>query len=179
MDEKWTQVSESEVIKKCQEGDREAFRFLVEWYRDILYGTAFLMTRDKVVTEDQVQEAFISAWKNIRSFHLGSPMKPWIVRILVNKVLSYRRNNSIAFTSLNANLIIETATCDATEDVERHEQLEQALNHLSEEQRQVILLRYFTGLSLEETSSVLGRLPGTIKSQTHRALEQLKYSINR
>ena len=60
------------------------------------------------------------------------------------------------------------------EDIERRDQLQRVLCRLSEEQRQVVLLRYFTGLSLAETSAALGRRQGTVKSQTHRALEQLK-----
>jgi len=71
--------TEDEIIQRCQTGDREAFRIVVERYEDILYGTAYLMTGNRTVAEDQVQEALISAWKGIDSFHIGHPLKPgWL-----------------------------------------------------------------------------------------------------
>ena len=86
-------MNDEEAIRQCQDGNKERFRHIVERYKDVLYGTAYLMTSDPSAADDHVQEAFISAWKNIGSFQIGRPVKPWLVRILVNKVLSQRRNN--------------------------------------------------------------------------------------
>jgi RNA polymerase sigma factor (sigma-70 family) len=166
-------MTEDEVIRRCQAGDRDAFRAVVDQYKDVLYGTAYLMTNSRTAAEDQVQEAFISAWKGIGGFRTGRPIKPWLVRILVNKVLSYRRANSNVMPSIDMDSVNPMVDGPA-EEVERRDQLGQALRQLSQEQRRVVLLRYFTGLSLEETSAVLGRRQGTIKSQAHRALEQLR-----
>ena len=177
MTEQETAITEDEIIRRCQAGDREAFRILVEKHQDVLYGTAYLMTGSKMVAEDQVQEAFLSAWKGIGSFRTGRPLKPWLVRILVNKVLSYRRANSKTIISLDTDPVADPAGDDPAEDIERRDQLQRVLRSLSEEQRQVVLLRYFTGLSLAETSAALGRRQGTVKSQAHRALEQLKNLI--
>ena len=94
-------MTEDEVIRRCQAGDRDAFRAVVDQYKDVLYGTAYLMTNSRTAAEDQVQEAFISAWKGIGGFRTGRPIKPWLVRILVNKVLSYRRANSNAMPSID------------------------------------------------------------------------------
>ena len=104
MIEQETTMTEDEIIRRCQAGDREAFRSLVEQYQDVLYGTAYLMTGSRMVAEDQVQEAFLSAWKGIGSFRTGRPLKPWLVRILVNKVLSYRRANSKTIISFDIGL---------------------------------------------------------------------------
>lgn len=172
---------EEEAIRRCQSGEREAFRYLVEHYQNVLYGTAYLMTGDRAVAEDQVQEAFFSAWKNIGSFKVGRPMKPWLVKILVNKVLSHRRSmsQSLAFCDHNDGQASETQkTDDCVDEVERQDQVRQALDKLNDEHRQVILLRYFTGLSLAETSAALKRPEGTIKSQLHRAIEQLQLILN-
>jgi len=167
---------EEEAIRRCQSGDREAFRYLVEHYKDVLYGTAYLMTGDRAVAEDHVQEAFFSAWKGIGGFKAGRPLKPWLVRILVNKVLSYKRSASQSL-SLDDHEV-GTGVEDTTDEFERQDQVRQALDQLSDEHRQVILLRYFTGLSLAETSAALRRPEGTIKSQLHRAIEHLRCSLN-
>ena len=84
-------MTDHEAILRCQDGDREAFRYLVDRYKDVLFGTAVLMTGNRSVAEEQVQEALLSAWRGIRGFRLGSPVKPWLVRILVNAVLSQQR----------------------------------------------------------------------------------------
>ncbi|MCE2466109.1 MAG: hypothetical protein J4G01_08610 [Dehalococcoidia bacterium] len=94
-------MSEDEAVLRCQEGDREAFHYLVEQYKDLLYGTALLMSRNRALAEEHVQEAFLSAWRGIRGFRRGYPLKPWLVRILVNAVLANRRRSSISTDPLD------------------------------------------------------------------------------
>ena len=84
-------MDDHEVIVLCQEGDADAFRCLVEKYGSVLKGTAYLMTRDAALAEELVQDAFVSAWRGIRGFKNGRPIKPWLVRILVNRVLGKLR----------------------------------------------------------------------------------------
>jgi RNA polymerase sigma-70 factor (ECF subfamily) len=92
----------------------------------------------------------------------------------VNKVISYQRAEPKKMISLDTDIVADPVGDDPVEDIEQRDQLQRVLQSLSEEQRQVVLLRYFTGLSLAETSAALGRRQGTVKSQAHRALEQLK-----
>ena len=167
-------LTEDEIMLRCQTGDREAFRALVEKYQNMLYGTAYLMTGNRMVAEDQVQETFLSVWKSIGTFRAGRPLKPWLVRILVNKVLSYQRANSKTILSLDEDLVADPVEDDPLKGIEQRDQLQNVLRNLPLEQRQVVLLRYFAELSLIETATVLGRSQGTIKSQIHRALEHLK-----
>ena len=167
-------MTDNDIIRRCQAGDLEAFRTVVEKYQNILYGTAYLMTGNRTAAEDHVQEAFLSAWKNIGSFRSGYPLKPWLVRILVNKVLSHQRANAIPMISLDTEFFADPAGDDPAEEIAQRDQLRRVMQRLSTEQRQVVLLRYFAGLSLAETAEALGRRQGTVKSQTSRALEQLK-----
>lgn len=168
-------MTEEEIIQRCQAGDRESFHSIVDRYKDVLYGTAFLMTNSRTAAEDHVQETFIAAWRGIGGFHNGHPMKPWLVRILVNKVLSYRRSVSAAkLVTIDKDIASNTAVDGPAEEVEKRDLLEQAMSRITPEQREVIQLRYFTGLSLAETAAVLKRREGTVKSQAHRALEQMR-----
>jgi RNA polymerase sigma-70 factor (ECF subfamily) len=132
------------------------------------------MTGNRTAAEDHVQEAFLSAWKGIGSFRSGYPLKPWLVRILVNKILSYQRANANPMISLDTESFADPAGDDPAEEIAQRDQLRRVMQRLSNEQRQVVLLRYFAGLSLAETAEALGRRQGTVKSQTSRALEQLK-----
>jgi RNA polymerase sigma-70 factor (ECF subfamily) len=169
-----TVMTDNEIIRRCQAGDREAFRTVVEKYQNILYGTAYLMTGNRTAAEDHVQEAFLSAWKGVGNFRSGYPLKPWLVRILVNKVLSYQRTNTNTMISLDTEFFADPAGDDPAEGIAQRDQLRRVMQLLSNEQRQVVLLRYFAGLSLAETAAALGRRQGTVKSQTFRALELLK-----
>ena len=56
-------MNDEEAVRRCQGGDREAFRHLVERYKDVLYGTACLMTGNASVAEEHVQESFLLAWE--------------------------------------------------------------------------------------------------------------------
>ena len=66
-------MNDEETVRRCQGGDREAFRHLVERYKDVLYGTACLMTGNASVAEEHVQESFLLAWRGWAAFALGCP----------------------------------------------------------------------------------------------------------
>ncbi len=172
-------MNEGEAIRRCQSGDREAFRHLVEQYGNVLYGTAYLMTRDRIAAEDLVQETLLLAWKGIRSFQAGRPMKPWLVRILVNRLMSLRRHHFIQTTPLQGEETLGRADEPAglAQQTETRDDVRRAITALPEEHRQVVMLRYFTDLSVPEVANVLGCPEGTVKSRLHRALEHLRRAM--
>ena len=175
-------MTDNEAILRCQDGDRDAFRYLVDRYRDVLFGTAVLMTGNRAVAEEQVQEALLSAWRGIRGFRRGSPVKPWLVRILVNAVLSHQRRRIHPAVSLNGNgpdtvasdIADPSETLDSLED---RLSLRMAIADLSLDHRQVVALRYFAGLTVPETARSLGVRDGTVKSRLHRALAILREQL--
>ncbi|MBI4333832.1 MAG: RNA polymerase sigma factor [Chloroflexi bacterium] len=167
-------MTDEEAIDRCQKGQREAFRHLVERYKDVLYGTAWLMTRDAAVAEDMVQEAFISAWQGIRGFQKGRPVKPWLARIVVNKVLSQRRRAVLPAASLDDAERHNPVNPGFVENLDHRDEVERALGKLSEEHRRAIILKYFADLSLAEVGAVTGCKEGTVKSRLNRALENLR-----
>ncbi len=176
-------MTDNEAILRCQDGDREAFRHLVDRYRDVLFGTAVLMTGNRAVAEEQVQEALLSAWRGIKGFRRGSPVKPWLVRILVNAVLSQQRRRTIPAVQLDGSDPQATAL-DFADPVETLNALEnrlalrRAIAELSPDHRQVVALRYFAGLTVPETARSLGVREGTVKSRLHRALAILRQQLD-
>lgn len=75
---------EREAILRCQQGDREAVRRVLDFHGDHLYRTALLITRDPSRAEKAVQETLIREWKKMRTFKLGMPFRPWLNHLLVN-----------------------------------------------------------------------------------------------
>ena len=176
-------MTDHEAILRCQDGDREVFRHLVEQYKDVLFGTAVLMTGNRAVAEEQVQEALLSAWRGIKGFRRGSPVKPWLVRILVNAVLSQQRRRVVTTIQLDGSgpdtpdlgIPDPAETLDALED---RLALRRAIAGLGADHRQVVALRYFAGLTVPEVARSLGVREGTVKSRLHRALAVLREQLS-
>ena len=135
-------MTDNEAIVRCQDGDREAFRHLVDQYKNVLFGTAVLMTGNRAVAEEQVQEALLSAWRGIREFRRGSPVKPWLVRILVNAVLAQQRRLRVPTVQLDGNEprepdITYTDPAETLDALENRLVLRRAIAGLSPDHRQV------------------------------------------
>ena len=172
-------MNDEETVLRCQNGDREAFRHLVESYEDVLYGTAYLMTGNTALSEDHVQEAFLSAWRGIRGFRTGYPVKPWLVRILINTVMTQRRRRSVPIDPLDVAAAQSDGSdpADLAESIEARQRVRQAISALSEEHNTVVTLRFFAGLTVPQVAQALGRREGTIKSRLHRALQHLRREL--
>ncbi|MCH8989463.1 MAG: sigma-70 family RNA polymerase sigma factor [Chloroflexi bacterium] len=172
-------MNDEEAVLRCQDGDREAFRHLVESYEDVLYGTAYLMTGNTALAEEHVQEAFLSAWRGIRGFRTGRPVKPWLVRILVNTVMTQRRRQSVPVDPLNVAAAHSGAgdPAELAESIESGQRVRQAISALSFEHNTVVTLRFFAGLTVPQVAHALGRREGTIKSRLHRALQHLRREL--
>ena len=164
------------LVRRCQAGDKEAFRTLVEQYSGAIFGTAYLMSRDRGLAEDAVQRALIQMWKHISSLRLRGSFKAWLVRIVVNEVNQQRRKKLLPTVPIEEAPEV-AGDPDETETVavrrEQHQHLRQALEMLPPEQREAIVLRYFSELTVPEIAAVMGKREGTIKSRLSRALDRL------
>lgn len=167
---------EEAIIHRCQVGDKEAFRFLVEQHNRLLYATAFLMTQDSGLAEDAVQGALIQMWKNLANLRLRGSLKAWLMRILVNEVKQQVRKKRLPTIPLEQ---VPDSVSDPVEAeteairFEEHQRLRQALGCLPPEQRDAVVLRYYTDLTVPEVAAVLKQRQGTIKSRLSRALDRL------
>ena len=172
-------MDEADLVRRCQQGDEAAFQLLVERYLRPLYGTAYLMTRDRALAEDLVQDTFLHAWRGIPSLRSVGSVKAWLVRILVRHVLDQRRQRVP-----EAPLVGEVPAMADTHDVEaavlreeERQRIREALAALPEEQRQAVLLRYYARLTVPEIARALGWREGTVKSRLYRALERLRQAL--
>ncbi len=169
-------MTDDEAILRCQDGDRDAFRHLVEQYRHPLFGTAYLMTGNAAQAEEHVQDAFLNAWRGIKTFRRGGAVKPWLMRILVNAVLSRQRRRRLPTVPLEESPPLGTPSRqhEAIEASEDRQAVRQALARLSPEHRQVVVLRYFADLSIAQVADSAGLREGTVKSRLHRALRHMR-----
>lgn len=172
-------MTEDDAVLRCQQGDRDAFRHLVDQYKDVLYGTAYMMTGNRSLAEEQVQDAFLNAWQGIRGFKRGRPFKPWLMRVLVNAVLTQRRRRLVPTVPMDGpDWPADTEGPEWTAEVREDQRaVRQALSALPPEQRQAVVLRYFSGLTVPEVARSMGIREGTVKSRLHRAHQQLRAQL--
>jgi RNA polymerase sigma-70 factor (ECF subfamily) len=163
--------TESETIAAVRSGDKEAYRHIVEKYMQRAYYIALGFVRDPDTAMDISQMAFIKAYKNLKRFDLERPFFPWFYRILRNLSLDHiKRAKRLGEIPLEDVQILT----DGREDRDMKEALWKAIEELPTEQREIIVLRYFEGLSYKEIAETVGKPIGTVMSSLHYSKRKLK-----
>ncbi len=168
--------TESEAIASVLSGDKEAYRHIVDKYMQRAYYIALGFVRDPDTAMDISQMAFIKAYKNLKGFDLERPFFPWFYRILRNLSLDHiKRARRVKEIPLEDVQILS----DAREDRDLKEALLKAIDELPVEQREIILLRYFEGLSYKEIAETVGKPIGTVMSSLHYSKRKLKGTLGK
>jgi RNA polymerase sigma-70 factor (ECF subfamily) len=142
----------------------------------MLFGTAYLMVKDRQKAEEIVQDATLKIWEHIASLRDHNSVKPWMMRILVNEVKQQFRKKQVPTVPLEEAEELPD-DCSVDESLirsENHHILKQALGMLPHEQQEVIILRYSADMTIPEIASVTSVREGTIKSRISRALERMQ-----
>ncbi len=171
-------MDETELIRASQEGDLDSFNELVRLYEKMAYNLAFRMLGNPQSAEDATQEAFLSAWKNVRHFRGGS-FRAWVTQITANacrdELRRIKRRPVIPLESLPYDL---PASAESPEDfalrAETSEQVQRGLATLPPDQRLAVVLCDVQGLSYEEVAGVMKCSLGTVKSRINRGRSRLR-----
>ena len=154
-------------------------------YQDVALRTAHLLAPE-TDADDAVQEAFLKAFDALPRFRDGSPIRPWLLRIVANEARNRRRSASrrhgLAMRAAAASGYgSEGATTPGPEQAvmaaESQAELLAALAGLRDEDREVLGARFMLDLSEAETAETLGLPRGTVKSRTSRALGRLRTAL--
>lgn len=173
---------DADLIAAVLGGDRDAFGELVGRYQQVAFRTAYLVTRDAGAAEEAAQDGFVRACQSLRSFRLGEPFRPWLLRIVTNLALNQVRGRSRRLRlaerfGFARSSEVEPPPDDAVFANEHQRLLWQAIRELPEDDRVVLYLRYFLDLPEREIAQVIGKAPGTVKSRLHRAGGRLRTVI--
>jgi RNA polymerase sigma-70 factor (ECF subfamily) len=170
---------EVQTIARSADGDPASFGALVERYQEVAFRAAYLIVRDAGAAEDVAQEAFIRAYRQLRTFRQGEPFRPWLLRIVTNLAL-----NEVRARSRRTGLLARAASFTSRDPTPPpHAQVEagddastllRAIGELPEDDRVVLHLRYFLELPEREIAAAIGKPPGTVKSRLHRAGKRLR-----
>jgi len=172
-------MDDIELIRDSQNGDLDGFNELVRRYQKMAYNLAFRMLGDAQAAEDATQEAFFSAWKNIRRFRGGS-FKAWVLQITANacrdQLRRLKRRPAVPLETLPYDP--PSVSAESPEDYairkELGEHVQRGLTTLSHEQRMAVILCDIQGLSYAEVAEVMECSLGTVKSRLNRGRTQLR-----
>ena len=184
------QVAELALVERCKTGDRMAFDELISAHQERVLNTAFRLMGNYEEALDLTQEVFLNCFRKISGFKGDSALSTWLYRITVNMAKNrwkYQQSRGINRTqSLDAPMAMEDeervkqvhdpqpTPQKVASDREAMTSLEAQLAQLSEEHREVLVLRYIEERSYEEIADVLRLSLGTVKSRIHRARTELR-----
>jgi RNA polymerase sigma-70 factor (ECF subfamily) len=163
------------IVRRAQAGDHVAFTMIVDASIDRMFAVATLIARDRTIAEDAVQDAMIRAWRDLPSLRDPSRIAAWIARLTVNATYDLLRGRRRLDEIRPLSESVARAD-DAIGTVDRL-MLSWAFGRLPVEQRAVVVLHYYVGLSLDEVSAALGIPAGTARSRLHAALVSMRRGI--
>ncbi len=176
-----------EKVRDAQAGDREAFDYLVERHKDIVYAVAYRFAKDPDLALDLSQNVFIRAYRGIKSFRGKSSFSTWLYRITMNTCIDYTRKRSRSVDSLavpeevaeyaGSEPIVASLPREPGADAmssELGEQIQKAVDLLPEYHKSVFVLYEIEGLSYKEIADVVGCSIGTVMSRLHYARKKLR-----
>lgn len=165
-------MDEAGLIIQAQRGDPEAFRLLIEPHQERIFRLAYLLLGDAAAAEDAAQETFIQAFRALPRFDSARPLRPWLLRIVTNRCYNTHRAAKRYLAALRRTLFAGEAAPPI--DLHDSQALHTAIARLPRPDQEVIYMRFFLDLSVDETAAVLAVAPGTVKSRLSRALARLR-----
>lgn len=181
---------EEGLIKRCQDGEIEAFEKLISSYQKKVYNIAYRYVGNREEAEDLAQEAFIKVFRSIKSFRGEAAFSTWLYHIVSNVCRDALRKNSrrmedsldCAVTTEKGELQREVADWSMSpepiyENQELGEFIQALINQLTPEYKTVIIMREIQEMSYEEIAEELNCSLGTVKSRLSRARKALRDKI--
>jgi RNA polymerase sigma-70 factor (ECF subfamily) len=165
------------LVEQARKGDRDAFAGLVHQVSDSLFAVAFRILRDNGLAEDALQNALVSAWRQLPHLRDVDRFEAWIHRVLVYACYAEARRGRRSPTTVRLLDGYGSTTPDGSRALADRDELERAFRRLPLDQRAVFVLHHYLGLPLVEVAETLGIPAGTARSRLHYATRLLRTVI--
>lgn len=167
---------EARLIRQAQSGDAEAFAQVYDAYVERVYRYIYFRVSDEVMTEDLTSQVFLKAWESLDRYKVGrSPYIAWLYSIARNLVIDhYRtRKENLSLEDVILQAPREDAPDEQTELRFNLQAMRDGLQSLTEEQQQVLILRFIAGLPNENIAKMMNKREGAIRALQMRGLQTL------
>jgi RNA polymerase sigma-70 factor (ECF subfamily) len=172
-------MTDAELIAGIRSRQRQAFDVFYDRYAQIIFNLCLRILKDEMDAEDVVQEIFVQIWKEADRFDATrASVKTWLFTIARSRSLDRYRSRKTVQNKLEDHSDESLQQMAGKDDLQASSSMQQyvgnALSQLSAEQRVVLELSYYEGLTQEEIAGRLGEPLGTVKSRIRSALIKLR-----
>lgn len=179
-------LTDEELVGQVLAGDGATFGEIVQRHEGRLYNTIYRLVGSAEDARDLLQDTFVKAYENLKTFRGGSSLYTWLFRIAVNTSLSHRRRRKWVQMSAPAgdeddpnpgNAVADTAAANPADRLvtaETEVLVQEAINGLDDEHRTVVVLRDIQHCDYRQIAEILEVPPGTVKSRLYRARMMLR-----
>ncbi len=177
--------SDEELVEACQAGESSAFDVLVVRWEDKIRGAAYRLLDSEEEARDATQEAFLKAYRGLPAFKQEARFSSWLYQIAINLCRDrLRRRKGRTMVSLEALEEVgpviagrEPGALDLVQQLDLRRAVRRAIGELSEEQREVVILKEYQGLTFLEIAQALDLPISTVKTRLYRGLGQLRLRL--
>jgi RNA polymerase sigma-70 factor, ECF subfamily len=166
---------DTRLVVQAQEGDEAAFAELTNAVGERLYRIAFGILRDAAQAEDAAQHALVQVWRHLPQLRDPARFDAWANRTLVRACHRERRGAPFVTALTDQH---QPAAPDELRAVNDRDQLERGFRRLSVDQRAVVVLHHYLGMTLEEVAATLEIPVGTVNSRLGRAMSKLRRALH-
>ncbi len=168
--------NEKDIIEQIRKGNKEAYRAIVNKYMKRAYYIALGFVHNEQDALDISQEAFIKAYRKLKSFDSNKKFFPWFYQIIRNLCLDWiKKRRKASEIPLNGVRILESPE----EDKEMKAILWKGIDELSMEEKEILILRYFQEFSYQEIAQILNKPIGSVMSSLYYAKKKLKKTLEK
>lgn len=176
------QLSDEVLAARVAQGDRTAFETLYDRHASIVLGITLRITGERAIAEDLLQETFWRMWQGAVTYRpQHGSFTDWLFRIARNLAIDVHQQRgvhpkaSMDATEANSN----TNERESAQSNFKAQQVQNALQTLPPQQRQVIELAYFSGMTCQEIAKTTGELPAAIQTQARLGIQKLREALER
>lgn len=166
-------------IDKVLQGDRNAYAYLVNKYKDMVFTLALKVVKDREEAEEVAQDTFIKAYKSLSKFKGDAKFSTWLYKITYNNCMDVVKKQTRRYNVTEIDEVVENKlqsienTLDGIEREERALIIKECLEFLPEDEKTILWLFYFKELSLKEIQDVTSYSQANIKVKLHRARKRM------
>jgi RNA polymerase sigma-70 factor, ECF subfamily len=170
---------DADLVEKVLKGERSAFAELVARYERVVRSAAFGILRDHHAAQDAAQDAFVLGYRKLGDLRDGAAFGAWVMaigrRVAIDMARTRERNRAVVEVGARERGLAESAAEDA--DEQRAAEVLKAVERLPENEKVVVMLRYFGGQSVADVAHATRRPIGTVTKQLSRAISRLREKL--